>query len=195
MFTLGLKETAQLESERTRLSLILDLNNSVVANLKLHDVLQSISPNIRKVMRLDLVSLVLPDKDGQHTRLYALDFPNSKGLVQQDELTPLDGSVAGQVLRSGKSWVGDTDELSKLGFDPQIAIEEGLQTLCILPLNRFASGCNAEHSHKYPFVVGPSGQSPKYASWPSRYVSCFLTRPMGPEHYTGNAVRAASTRK
>jgi formate hydrogenlyase transcriptional activator len=127
---------AQLESERTRLSLILDLNNSVVANLELRDVLRSISPSIRKVMRLDLVSLVLPDKDGQHTRLYALDFPDSKGLVQQDELTPFDGSVAGQVLRSGKSWVGDIDELSKLGFDPQIAIKEGLQTLCILPLSR-----------------------------------------------------------
>jgi formate hydrogenlyase transcriptional activator len=127
---------AQLDRERTKLSLILDLNNSVVANLKLRDVLQSISPSIRKVMRLDLVSLVLPDKDGQHTRLYALDFPDSKGLVQQDELTPFDGSVAGQVLRSGKSWVGDVDELSKLGFDPQIAIKEGLQTLCILPLSR-----------------------------------------------------------
>jgi formate hydrogenlyase transcriptional activator len=127
---------AQLESERTRLSLILDLNNSVVANLKLRDVLQSISPSIRKVMRLDLVSLVLPDKDGQHTRLYALDFPDSKGLVQQDVLTPLDGSVTGQVIRSGKLWVGDVDELSRLGFDPQIAIKEGLQTLCMLPLSR-----------------------------------------------------------
>jgi formate hydrogenlyase transcriptional activator len=127
---------AQLESERTRLSLILDLNNSVVANLKLREVLQSISPSIRKVMRLDFVALILPGKDGQHTRLYALDFPDSKGLLQQDELTPFDGSMTGQVLRSGKSWVGDIDELSTLGFDPRIAVEEGLQTLCILPLSR-----------------------------------------------------------
>jgi formate hydrogenlyase transcriptional activator len=127
---------AQVESERTKLSLILDLNNSVVANLKMRDVLQSISPSIRKVMRLDSVALVLPDKEGQHTRLYALDFPDSKGLLQQDVMRPFDGSVSGQVLRSGKSWVGDVDELSKSGFDPQIAIEEGLQTLCILPLSR-----------------------------------------------------------
>jgi formate hydrogenlyase transcriptional activator len=77
-----------------------------------------------------------PDKDGQHARLYALDFPDSKGLVQQDVLTPLDGSITGQVLGSGKSWVGDVDELSRLGFDPQIAIKEGLQTLYMLPLNR-----------------------------------------------------------
>src|SRR6202167_4578471 len=106
---------SHLESERTKLSLILDLNNSVVANLKLRDVLQPISPSIRKVMRLDLVSLVLPDKDCQHIRLYALDFPDSKGLVQLDVVMPFDGSVSGQVLRSGKPWVGDVGELPKFG--------------------------------------------------------------------------------
>jgi formate hydrogenlyase transcriptional activator len=127
---------AQLESERTKLSLILDLNNSVVANLKLRDVLQSISPSIRKVMRLDLVALILPDKDSQQTRLYALDFPDSKGLVQQDQVTPFDGSVSGQVLRTGKPWVGDVGELPQLGASHQIGLEEGLQTLCMLPLNR-----------------------------------------------------------
>jgi formate hydrogenlyase transcriptional activator len=126
---------AQLESERTKLSLILDLNNSVVANLKLRDVLQSIPPSIRKVMRLDFVALILPDKDGQHTRLYALDFPDSKGLVQQDLVTPFDGFVSGQVLRSGKPWVGDVGELPKLRVDHQIVLEEGLETLCMLPLS------------------------------------------------------------
>jgi formate hydrogenlyase transcriptional activator len=38
---------AQLEKERTKLRLILDLNNSVVSNLELRDVIQSISPGIR----------------------------------------------------------------------------------------------------------------------------------------------------
>ena len=127
---------AQLESERTKLSLILDLNNRVVANLKLRDVLQSISPSIRKVMRVDFVAVILPDKDGKHIRLYALDFPNSKGLVQQDLVSPLDGSMSGEVLRSGRPWVGDVRELARLGFNHQIALEEGLQTLCMLPLSR-----------------------------------------------------------
>jgi formate hydrogenlyase transcriptional activator len=125
----------QLESERTRLSLILDLNNSVVANLKMRDVLRSISPSIRKVMRLDLVALILPDKGCEHTSLYALDFPDSKGLVQQDVVTPFDASVSGRVLRSGKPWVGDVSELPKLGVNHQAALEEGLQTLCMLPLS------------------------------------------------------------
>ena len=127
---------AQLESERTKLKLILDLNNSVVANLKLRDVLQSISPGIRRVMRLDFVALKLPERDGKHIRLYALDFPDSKGLVQQDRVTPFDGSLSGEVLRSGRPWVGDVGELPGLGFSDEIASKEGLQTLCMLPLSR-----------------------------------------------------------
>ena len=35
---------AQLEEERTKLRLILDLNNSVVSNLELREVLQAVSP-------------------------------------------------------------------------------------------------------------------------------------------------------
>jgi formate hydrogenlyase transcriptional activator len=127
---------AQLEDERTKLSLILDLNNSVVANLKLRGVLRSIFPSIRKVMRLDSVAVILPDKEGRTIKLYALDFPNGKGLVQQDMVTPFDGSVSGQGLRSGKAWAGDVGELPKLDIDHQIALEEGLQTLCLLPLSR-----------------------------------------------------------
>src|ERR1700733_6721201 len=87
-------------------------------------------------MRLDFVALILPDKDGQHTRLYALDFPDSKGLVQEDVLTPFNGFVSGRGFRSGKPWVGYVGELPKLGIHYQIVLEEGLQTLCMLPLNR-----------------------------------------------------------
>jgi formate hydrogenlyase transcriptional activator len=32
--------------------------------------------------------------------------------------------------------VGDVGELARLGFNHQIALEEGLQTLCLLPLSR-----------------------------------------------------------
>jgi formate hydrogenlyase transcriptional activator len=51
-------------------------------------------------------------------------------------LTPFDGSVSGQVLRFGKPWVGDVDELPKLRVGHQIVLEEDLQTFCMLPLSR-----------------------------------------------------------
>jgi formate hydrogenlyase transcriptional activator len=131
-------ETArnQLESERTKLKLILDLNNSLVSNLKLRDVLQSISPSIRDVMRLDGVALILPDAEKNHLQTHALDFPLSKGLVRQDMSSPLYGSLPGQVFRSGKPWVGNIGELQESGLDHRIAAEAGVETMCMLPLIR-----------------------------------------------------------
>jgi formate hydrogenlyase transcriptional activator len=127
---------AKLEGERTRLKLILDLNNSVVSTLELRKVLQAISPSIRKVMRVDTVALSLPDADGRHLQLQTLDFPDSKGLLHQDMVSPVEGSLGGQVLRSGKLWVGDICEYRRLGFSAEIASGEGMETFCMLPLIR-----------------------------------------------------------
>jgi formate hydrogenlyase transcriptional activator len=125
---------AQLEDERTRLKLVLDLNNSVVSSLELREVLRSISPSIRKVMRLDTVALMLPERDGTQLRLYALDFPDGKGLIRQDTLSPTENSPAGEVFRSGKAWVGDISELKRFRFNLEAALGEGLQSFCMLPL-------------------------------------------------------------
>jgi len=71
----------QLENERTKLKLVLDLNNSVVSNLELKDLVEAMSPSIRKVMQLDAVALMLPAADGG-LEVYALDFPDGKGQIR-----------------------------------------------------------------------------------------------------------------
>ena len=128
---------AQLESaSRKKLKLILDLNNSVISNLEMRDVLQSISPSLRKVLRLDGVVLMLPDAESKNLRTHALDFPSGKELAQHDLSRPLDTSLAGQVFRSGKHPVGDIHELRRSGFQHQIPAADGVETLCLLPLVR-----------------------------------------------------------
>jgi formate hydrogenlyase transcriptional activator len=129
----------QLEGERTKLRLILDLNNSVVSNLELREVLRSVSPSIRKTMRLDGVALILPESASGPLRLYSLDFPDGKGILDQDTLRPFDGSLAGQVFRSGKPWVGDIEDLNGTGFDDRLMSGAGVETICMLPLIR----CNS----------------------------------------------------
>src|SRR5580698_4992709 len=86
---------SQLEKEKTKLKLILDLNNSVVSNLELRDVLQSVSPGIRKALRVDGVALILPDREGQELQLCALDFPDGESAIRQNLPAPLYGSTAG----------------------------------------------------------------------------------------------------
>jgi formate hydrogenlyase transcriptional activator len=123
------------------LQLILDLNNSVVSNLELREVLRSVSPGIRKTMRLDGVALILPDVTNKQLQLYALDFPSGKGVPQQDISQPLDDSLAGQVFRSGKPWVGDIEELngSNSGSGNWAIAADSVETICMLPLIR----CNS----------------------------------------------------
>jgi formate hydrogenlyase transcriptional activator len=128
---------AQLESEQTRLRLILDLNDSVVSNLELAEVLRSVSPNIRKAMRLDGVAVILPDAENVHLQLYALDHASGKANGRQSIAMPLEESLAGQVFRSGKPWVGSLDELNRSGFDDRIISGDGAQVICMLPLIRF----------------------------------------------------------
>jgi formate hydrogenlyase transcriptional activator len=126
----------QLESERTKLKLILDLNNSVVSNLEPREVLRSISPSIRKTMRLDGVALILPDSTNNQLQIYALDFPDGTDTQHQDMPIPLDRSLAGQVFRSGRAWIGDLEELNKSGFDNWTIPANKVETICMLPLIR-----------------------------------------------------------
>jgi formate hydrogenlyase transcriptional activator len=127
---------AELEREQTKLKLILDLNNSVVSNLELREVLRSVSPSIRKTMSLDGVALILPDEANEHLQVYALDFPDGKGVLRQGMSRELDSSLTGHVFRSGKPWVGDIEEWNKSGFDDRVISGDGVETICMLPLIR-----------------------------------------------------------
>ena len=89
---------ADLQCEKDRLKLLLDVTNQVVSNLQLRDLLRAISASVRRVMQCDCISLALPDPDGAHLRLSILDFPASKGFAREEAVIPIDGSPAGQVF-------------------------------------------------------------------------------------------------
>jgi formate hydrogenlyase transcriptional activator len=127
---------AQLESEQTKLNLILDLNNSVVSNLELGEVLRSVAPNIRKTMRLEGVAVILPDATQEHLRLYAVDLSDSKESLLPDVSGPLEETLAGQVFRSGKPWVGGDEKWNRSGTDRTGSLGDGTVTVCMLPLIR-----------------------------------------------------------
>jgi hypothetical protein len=102
--------------------------------LRLHGKVP-VSPGIRKTMHLDGVAVILPDAANGQLQLYALDFPNSKGIPHQNTSKSLDGSLAGQVFRTGKPWVGNLEDLNESGFDNWLLSGEGVKTLCMLPLS------------------------------------------------------------
>ena len=125
----------QLESEQTKLKLILDLNNSIVSNLELKPLIQAISPSIRNVMQLDAVVLMLPSVENTDLQVYALDVPDSKEVIRPGVVVSPEG-LSKRVFLTGKPWFGDvSDELPHhRKQDP--ASQEGFHALCLLPLVR-----------------------------------------------------------
>src|SRR6266853_4067901 len=86
---------AELEREKDRLKLLLDITNTLVSNLECRDLLRAISASIRQVMRCDVVGVWLPDSEHRQMRQLALDFPESKGFLREDWQLPVEGSELG----------------------------------------------------------------------------------------------------
>lgn len=123
----------ELQRERDRLKLLLDVNNSVISILELKDLLRSISASVRRVMQCDAVSVDLPDSDPGHLRVYALDFPESKGLLQEEVLIPIEDTVPGLAFRTGKPQLCSVSS----GWNPvscNLVNNEGIKSGCLLPL-------------------------------------------------------------
>ena len=134
---LAIDDALNFETSRTaqeQLKLLLDLTNSVVSTLDLRELLRSVSGNLRRVMGCDLAGVGLPDaENNKHLRLYALDFPDSKGFVREEVLIPIEGTPPGMAFKTGEPFVGMIRDLCNMIPDsPPLA--EGLKTGAVLPL-------------------------------------------------------------
>jgi formate hydrogenlyase transcriptional activator len=120
---------------QSRLKLILDLTNQVVSNLNFQELLQTISASVRRVMRCDAAAIMLPEPDGVHLRVHALDFPDQRGFFKEDILIPIEGSMPGETFQSGKTSV--LNRLDPAEVSPEMytkAAGEGMNSLCDVPL-------------------------------------------------------------
>ena len=122
---------SELQRERDRLKLVLDLNNSLVSNLELQDVLRAISANVRRVMRCDSAGVALVDSNSNHLRLYALDSPGGRGILSERDQIAIENSPYASIWQTGKPVVFHGRERAQ--NDP-LAIAEGLHSLCLIPL-------------------------------------------------------------
>jgi len=124
----------ELERQNTRLRLLLDLTNRITSNLDLTDLLRAISGIVRRVMECDLVAISLLDSESGNFRIYALDFPSSKGLVHEDLVTSHSGTTMRAFETLRPVIVNQFDPADFAPETSQIVIGEGLKTLCIVPL-------------------------------------------------------------
>ena len=123
----------QLEQERDRLRLLLNLSNSVVSNLDLRQMFRAISEGVRRVMECDYASVTLPEPDGQNLRAYARMFSEGGEGWQEEIVVPAQGRPAATVMSSGQPLFLDRQALSRYGTHLNLW-SMGLMSVCILPL-------------------------------------------------------------
>jgi formate hydrogenlyase transcriptional activator len=85
-------------------------------------------------MECDLMAISLLDSESGQFRIYALDFPNGKGFIHEELVTSQDG-VSRRAFETLKPVI--VNQFAPAEFGPenyQIALGEGLKTLCVAPL-------------------------------------------------------------
>jgi formate hydrogenlyase transcriptional activator len=124
----------QLARERDRLSLLLEVNNALVSHLNLRELFAAITSSLRRVMQCDYTSLALYDKERNELRLYALDFPDGKGVFREGMLVPPE-SPPGRAFASREPMLIDPEKAAQSSPELfEVARAEGLRSGCIVPL-------------------------------------------------------------
>ena len=125
---------AEFERQNARLKLLLDLTNQITSSLDLTELLRTVSGSVRQVMNCDVVVISLLDLESGNFRIYALDFPNSKGLLHEEVVTSHDGATM-RAFETLKPVIVNQVDPAEYGPEAsQIILGEGLKTLCIAPL-------------------------------------------------------------
>jgi formate hydrogenlyase transcriptional activator len=118
------------QHQNDQLKLVLNVSSQITSNLELRDLLRAIAGNIRELMQCDAVSVSLLEPTGEKSRLFALDFPQGKGLLREEEILTL-SSAGKRVLETLRPII--VDRIDPDEFSPQIAAE-GLKCGCLIPL-------------------------------------------------------------
>jgi formate hydrogenlyase transcriptional activator len=123
---------AELQRQNERFGLLLNLTTKITSSLDLREVLRAVAANIREVVHADAVGVSLPDATSGKLRVFAMDFPQGKGVIKE-ELVVTPSAAAKKAIDTLKPVVigtGEQHELSPEGY----AAAEGIKAVCFIPL-------------------------------------------------------------
>jgi len=125
----------QLTEQHDRFKLLLDVNNSVVSALDLRELLTVVSASLRRLVAHEFASLSLYDAETHSLQIHALDFPVSKGLLQEGLSVPLEGSPPERALTTRKPVFINRYNIERYSSDiARRVLNEGLKSVLCLPL-------------------------------------------------------------
>jgi len=128
-----LEEQVTVRRDKACLKLFLELTNQVLSNSDLGEILQSAMINVRAAVPSDAACVFLQDTDSRE--LQALDFPCDTGAFQEGASISLQGTIAGSVLQTGKTWAGSVEEASvRFTSTHPFSLADGFKSGCMLPI-------------------------------------------------------------
>jgi formate hydrogenlyase transcriptional activator len=125
---------ACLQSQNERLQLLLNLTNQITSNLQHRELFRAIAANIREVMQCDAVAVSLLKSEPTRFKLVALDFPQGKGLIKEEEIFTITGNSK-RVLETLKPTIVerfDPADVPPVLYDKLVG--EGAKNSCLIPL-------------------------------------------------------------
>lgn len=90
----------ELESERDRLRLLVEVQKALVANLDLRSLLTGLTASLRRVTECDFVGLALPDPPSGELRQHFACYLEGRGTVKEGMTIPLQGTASGKAFRT-----------------------------------------------------------------------------------------------
>jgi formate hydrogenlyase transcriptional activator len=125
----------QLALERDRLRVLLEVNNAMVSKRDLRALFSAISASLRRVIHHEYTSLALFEESTNRMRVLALDFPQGKGLIHEEMLVPLDGSISGRAFRSRQPLVLNHAAIGEFDSPTSRLLQaEGVRSAVCMPL-------------------------------------------------------------
>ena len=125
----------QLKEQHDRLKLLLDVNNTIVSVLDLHELLNAVSASLRRLVPHEYASLSLYDPETNRLNLHALDFPVSKGMLTEGLSVPVEGSPTGRALMTRQPVFITSHDIKQFGSEiARRILAEGLKSAICLPL-------------------------------------------------------------
>jgi formate hydrogenlyase transcriptional activator len=122
------ESTLSLAERYERLKVIVDISKRLSSNLDLQSLLREIASTLRRTLDVDAVAVSVLNADETHLQIYAVDFPDSRGIVTEGRLIPVEGTLLGDILKKGIPEVSDFGDPSlKLAEDESFIRAEGFR--------------------------------------------------------------------
>jgi formate hydrogenlyase transcriptional activator len=128
---------AQLTQERDRQRLLLEVNNAVVAHLRLDDLFTAVSACLRKVIQHDGSSLVLYEPETRQYRVHVLDFAKNTSFIEEGRADSDCKGPSSIAITTRKPAVLTEQDLKNMALESKVCehvLDEGIKSLCSVPL-------------------------------------------------------------